>query len=169
MKLRFVGLGVIFGLAASAPAIQVVSESTHTSCTPFEFQRELRIYKDPSFFVPDLGLMYDSPILTTVKGSTHLMILGSSREFKNFGEVSKLYEIVDPQFRSENKEKKSATGAVIIPIKICGQSEPYSDSLGFVLESDLKTAQTEDLGEGGKLPPSTAGRPIPKLPKNLQE
>lgn len=160
---------------------QVISEQSHVSCEEFSLKRELKVYKDPSLFLPNLSQLYtnpklgweellkESPLLTTVKGSFHMMRLGPVREFSNFGGIERLYELSDPSFRPRLKEGKNHEWKVkkplMIPIKVCGMNDAYSDSLGFVLQSDLAQAQIAEDSENAAMPPSTVGNPIPKLKK----
>jgi len=164
-----------------AQGAQVISEFSHSSCEEFRLVRELTIYKDPSLFIGNLGQMYndphqgwtelmnETPVLTTLQGTVHLMKLGEPVEFKNFGIISKLYELVEPRLKPNKESKKSKSAHAfgkeitwIIPIKICGSA--YGDSLGFVLISDLKWAQHEER-EPGTLPPSIYPNPVPDLNK----
>jgi hypothetical protein len=178
----FLFLSTQFGFAA-----QIVTEAQHTHCEELQLFKDLKIYKDPTLFLPVLSqiyvdpangwdlLMNESPLLTTLRGTIHVMRLGSPQEFKSFGGISRLYELADSQFvpkptpSPEPKKKLSPKdveelkrGPLIVPIKIC--SEAYAETLGFVLETDLKTAQVDEREEA-TLPPSTRTNPIPKLRK----
>lgn len=160
---------------------QIIVENSHAFCEEINLKRELKIYKDPSLFLPNLSLIYsnprkgwkellnENPLLTSLNGSVHLMRLGPPREFKNFGAIARLYELSEPRFKPKFKEnekqEREIKNQVIVPIKICGVSDPYSDSLGFVLVSDLNLAQTSEDSENAVLPTSTLGNPIPKLKK----
>ncbi len=182
MKLGFLGCLVCIFYSLESSGAQVVSELEHVACEEFRLSRELIIYKDPSLFIGNLGQMYnnpsqgwaslmnESPILTTVQGTIHLMKLGLPIEFKSFGVISKLYELVDPRFKlkiisPQNKIAKplESLRPLVVPVKVCGQS--YADSLGFIIVSDLDWAQEEDL-QPGTLPPSIYPNPIPNLKKH---
>ena len=132
-------------------------------------------------FLPNLDLLHfdskmgwealskENPLLTTVKGNFHLMKLGPAREFnlKGFGGIERLYELSDPMFKPKWREQKNHTWKMkkplIIPIKVCGVSDAYSDFVGFVLQEELKLAQIAEESENAVMPPSTVGNPIPKL------
>jgi len=182
MKLGFLAYLVCIFYSLESSGAQVVSELEHVACEEFRLSRELIIYKDPSLFIGNLGQMYnnpsqgwaslmnESPILTTVQGTIHLMKLGLPTEFKNFGVISKLYELVDPRFKlkiisPQNKIAKPLERfrPLVVPVKVCGQS--YADSLGFIIVSALDWAQEEDL-QPGTLPPSIYPNPIPNLKKH---
>jgi hypothetical protein len=162
-------------------AAQIVPEVPHVACEEFQLARELKIYKDPTLFLSNLNLIYtdpqagweslmvENPLLTSVKGTVRIMKLGNEREFKNFGAIAKIYELAEPKLKPKAKTvngQEIEKSTMIIPIKVCGgQNDPYADTLGFVLVSDLKNAQIEEQVEGGSMPPSTSGHPIPKLRK----
>ncbi len=137
---------------------------------------ELSIYKDPSLFLGRFSelylherpswdlLMEESPLLTSVTGKVCLMQLGPATEFKNFGKVSLLYEMAEPRLRRvrrDEQQKERPKNPLIIPVKLCGDTA-YNDTLGFVLESDLKQAQKGRFGLG-TMPPSTLANEIPPL------
>lgn len=174
-------LAVVMVWAGCLNAVQIVTDSPNTSCEELQLAKELRIYKDPTIFLANLGLIYsnpsqgwaalmeESPLLTTVKGRVQLMRLGPPREFRSFGGISRLYETVDRRLRAVDSPARSKKGrepdgpTMIIPVKVCGGAyDAYKDSLGFVLVADLKQAQQDD-SEDGQMPPSTLGNPIPKL------
>jgi hypothetical protein len=178
--MRWVLAILVFSYAAFSA--QVISEKQRSTCEEFLLMRELKIYKDPTLFLPNLSLIYshprlgweslmnESPLLTTLKGTVHFMILGEPQEFRNFGAISKVYELADSKFiprptatpvppTRKGAHASLTQGPNIIPIKICGDS--YGDTLGFVLESDLKIAQTDER-DGTVLPPSTRKNAIPK-------
>ncbi len=167
--------------------MEIVTEQGHTpSCEEYRLLRDLRVYKDPSLFLgalslierdPRMGwenLMRENPLMTTLRGSAQLILLGSAREFKNFGLIAKLYETVEPRLKlqaipstevlptpsgpGKKVQKLKKTGARIVPVMICGDSDAYRNSLGFVLESDLKTAQLDPNGTAA-LPPSIRSIP----------
>ena len=167
-------LGVcLLVLSAPSYAIQVVTDGPNVGCEEIKLSKELRVYKDPTLFVGNLSLIYtdptlgweklmeETPLLTRVGGMVHLMRLGQPREFKNFGAIAKLYELADARFRSKTSEHHP----LIVPVRIC--AEGYSDSLGFVLKSDLDDAQ-KAFFEEGSMPPSAGNNPIPQLPNEMK-
>lgn len=171
MKLISIVLSLL--ILRVAYAAQIVTDGSHAACEEFRFVKELKLFKDPTLFLSNLSviyqdpatgwesLMHENPLLTTLRGTVHLMKLGPELEFKNFGAIARIYELAEPKLRmSESREKH----AKIVPVKVCGSNEPYGDTLGFVLVSDLKSAQIEDQ-EGASMPPSTLPNPIPKLRK----
>jgi hypothetical protein len=179
---------LIMTQATLAGAVQIVTDSSTVVCEEFQLYRELKVYKDPTLFLSNLNLiytdpasgweslMYENPLLTTVKGTIRLMRLGPPREFKNFGAIAKIYELAEPRLkpvdkaaeRSERDKRDqesrglAATQTLIVPIKMCG-TDSYNDTLGFVLTSDLRQAQTDEHEDLGGLPPSTPSNPIPVL------
>ncbi len=178
MRLKFVSLLLLsIGLAQPAfSAIEIITErGLNPSCEELRIGRELRVYKDPSLFLgalslifkdPHIGwdnLMRENPLLTSLQGTAQIIRLGPPRQFKNFGFVAKLYESVEPRLRLEelpsselskkNKGKKYSA-AEIVPVMLCGESDAYRNTMGFILNSDLKAAQAEINGGGGSLPPS---------------
>jgi len=186
-------LGVVLALtgwnasleaAVSAPdfsVAQVVAERRDPVCQELRLTRELNIYKDPNLFLSIQGLLYadpergheameeETPLVTTVSGTFHYMQMADVREFKGFGEIAKLYERLEPRFKTqaaESRRRKTRDQMVnppmMVPIQICGES-PYRNLLGFVLQSDLVEAQKAIVSKDGALPPSTIGNPIPKL------
>lgn len=175
MKFRW----VLFLFPSLLFSAQVITEHPYVSCEEFLLKREMKIYKDPSLFMPNLNMLYtdpkagwaellkENPLLTTVKGGQRLMRLGPAREFKNFGPVARIYEMNDPRFlpkyQQGKKSQREIKNPMIVPVKICGAGDAYSDSLGFVLEADLKLAQVAEETENSVMPPSTVGNPIPKL------
>lgn len=173
MKLTRI-IAVLAWMVSPLWGVQIVTETPHVHCRTFHFHQDLSIYKDPTLFLPNLSLIYadpvrgwealmeESPLLTKVKGDIVLMLLSDKpAEFKNFGAVARLYEMADPRFKFNKKE--SSSPVKILPIKMCGEpNDPYRDTVGFVIEEDLKKAQVEIL-ETGKLPPSVYPNPIPKL------
>ncbi|MFM8313051.1 MAG: hypothetical protein ACKOA8_02090 [Deltaproteobacteria bacterium] len=163
-------------------AVHVLSEFEHSLCEEVKLSSELRVYKDPSLFVGALGEMYndpqqgwkslmnETPVLTHLSGTVELMRLGVPAEFKNFGVISKLYELADSRFKviqpqgiKKDPKTKPRTGPLVIPVKVCGSS--YGDSLGFVLLADFQRAQKQNIEEG-TLPPSVYPNPVPVLKKN---
>lgn len=130
----------------------------------FNAKRELNVYKDPSMFLPDLSeihsdplsgwesLMENTPLLTTVEGPVCLKQLAAPTPFKNFGLVSYLYQLADSRLRSPvSAAAFGEASPMIIAVQLCGEG-PYSDSLGFVLEEDLKSVQ-RGISDGS-LPPT---------------
>ena len=99
-------------------------------------------------------------------------MVAEPQEFQNFGVISRLYELADRKFIPRPSPSPLATGGKkgdgklrgpkVVPVKIC--NDAYSETLGFVLESDLKTAQNDDREES-LLPPSTRANDVPKLKK----
>lgn len=184
---RFRGLTLLVVAAlligSQVGAVQIVTESPNVACEELQLAKELRIYKDPTLFLANLGMIYadptqgweslmeESPLLTTVKGRVQVMRLGKAREFRNFGGISRLYESVDPRLKAPKKRMGTKgpellNPTMIIPIKVCGGAyDAYKDSLGFVVATDLRDAQQEEY-EDGQMPPSTVGNPIPKLRAN---
>ena len=175
-------LGLIFiSLSRSVWATQVLSEFEDSKCEEFQLSKPLVVYKDPSLFVGALGEFYndpqqgwkslvaETPVLTTLQGTVYLMKLGVASEFRNFGVISKLYELVDSRFTEKKTIAKSKAGRketvkrpLVMPIKICGSA--YSDSLGFVLWADFQEAQVFET-ESGSMPPSVFPNPIPVYKK----
>ncbi len=158
------------------------------SCEEFRISRELRIYKDPSLFMGSLSLIYqdpvvgweklmgENPLLTTLRGTAQLLRLGPPTEFKNFGFIAKLYESVEPKLRLQEiipraiemkhgpsvkikpERAKKYSAAQIVPVMLCGDSDAYRNTMGFVLQSDL-TASQLDANGGNILPPSVHSIP----------
>jgi hypothetical protein len=168
----FKTLGVVF-LLAFAPyvfGVDVVTENGAADCEVFVAHRELRIFKDPTLFLPNISqimadpkegwkrLMAERPLLNSFKGSVSLARLGKAREFRNFGVIARLYELVEPRLRLVDEVTGRRLPSVkIVPVQICGQG-----TLGFVLEEDLRRAQIdEDVELGNVLPPSVYPNPIP--------
>jgi hypothetical protein len=172
---------ILISLCRSVWAAQVLSEFEDSKCEEFKLSKPLVVYKDPSLFVGALGEFYndpqqgwkslvaETPVLTTLEGTVYLMKLGVASEFRNFGVISKLYELVDSRFTAKKTTAKSKTGRkeiikrpLVMPIKICGSA--YSDSLGFVLWADFQEAQVFET-ESGAMPPSVFPNPIPLYKK----
>ncbi len=149
---------------------EVVGETGgQARCQPFTAKSELRVFKDPTLFLPSLSLiladpkvgwyrlMQENPLRAVLQGSTSLRILGEPREFKNFGVIARLYELAEPRLRlSDVKQVKPGTSEKIVPVQICGDG-----GLGFVLESDLKRAALDEEPHGEGLPPSVLPNPVP--------
>ena len=112
--------------------VQIVTEGSNLACESFELNKPLRVYKDPTIFLPTLELINsdpqfgwkelfrESPVLTTLSGSVHLMRL-PTREFRNFGAIARLYEFSEPRFVGRLPEEgMRRTVPIIVPVKICG-------------------------------------------------
>jgi len=164
---------LVLAFSLPAYAVEIVTENPHPACEELHLSKSLKLYKDPTLFVSQAaradeepGALNDSPLLTTLTGTIQLMRLGPPQEFRHFGALAKVYELEEPRLRS--KREKGGGGLesspLIVPIKVCGDAQPYTDTLGFVLLSDLRESQAEQY-EPGMLPPSTVGNPIPTLPK----
>jgi hypothetical protein len=168
---------VIFGCHSQIGfSVQVLSEFENSKCEEFKLFRDLNVYKDPSLFIGNLGEMYndprqgwdglmkETPILTTLQGTVYLMKLGGASEFRNFGMISKLYELADSRFVAKKSIQKSGIPVrpLVIPVKLCGFG--YGDSLGYVLFTDFEKALIPDREEGS-LPPSVYPNPVPNLRK----
>jgi hypothetical protein len=165
---------LVLALALPAMAVQIVTENPNPACEELHLAKALKLYKDPTLFLsavttadtePDA--FGDSPLLTSLKGTVQLMRLGPPHEFRNFGAIAKVYELAEPKLRGvtarkNEKDERVIASPLIVPVKVCGDNQPYSDTLGFVLLSDLRDAQVEDY-EPGSLPPSTYPNPIPSL------
>src|SRR5690348_13896830 len=108
-KKGILSLGLVLSLwCGTSPAVDVVNENPQSACRPVELFRELNVFKDPTLFMSDLGLIYvdptlgwkqlmrENPLLTQLKGRVQLLQLGPAREFKNFGAIAKLYEAAEP-------------------------------------------------------------------------
>lgn len=182
-NLRLIALTIFALVCVSASAIEVLTEATQLppgTCQHFEFFRPLTVFKDPTLFMSDLGLLtsnpgqgwktmkQESPILTELKGDTRLVQLGPAREFKNFGAIARLYEAAEPRLKLASP-KRDAKGkliknaaALVIPIQVCGSSA-YNSTLGFVMEEDFKKAQQYD-NRSATLPPSVYPNPVPVFP-----
>ena len=146
--------------SSGASAVDVVAELVAPSCERFTIVKELRIFKDPTTLDWE-NVMEEDPILTTLKGEVPLMRLGASRPSKSITFLARL-RALSPGRTATPLDKKGPIS--VIPVKICGTpGEAYLDTFGYVVESELKDAQQEERFEGS-LPPSTPGRPIPKLP-----
>lgn len=171
-------------ISPQARGVQVITDGSKVVCQEVRLYRELRVYKDPTLFMTSLNALYldpglgweslkrEDPVLTTLEGTAFLMRLGAPREFRGFGSIARIYELVDSRFRPgrataslESGTKGPRPPAMIVPVKLCGNS--YNDTLGFVLESDLVRAQVEMEGEHLPMPPSVFPNPIPKLPDHL--
>ena len=174
MKLNYAGL-VAFLLINGAnvsQAVQIVTGDAPTACEEFQLLKELRVYKDPAVLLNNVSIMKvdaetawdsmadESPVLTQLSGRVQLMRLGPPDAFQNFGAVARAYEAAIPRLKLRSNVDKSA---MIVPVRICGEHQAYSDSLGFVFLSELTDAQIDE-GQRGRLPPSTLKNPIPRLP-----
>ena len=148
-------------------------------CEEIPLRRELKVFKDPSLFLPAVALLFvdpamgwkrlreEPPLLSTFAGSIELMRIGRPTEFKSFisiPAVARMYEREEPKLVSPTAQKKNAPSPKIVRVKFCGgPNDAYSDTLGFVLESDLKLAQVEER-RASVLAPSVFPNPIPQLP-----
>jgi hypothetical protein len=149
--------------------VDVVTENGAADCETFVAHRELRVFKDPTLFLPNISqimadpkegwkrLMAERPLLNSFKGPVNLARLGKAREFKNFGMIARLYELVEPRLRMMGEDGKARPTVKIVPVQICGQG-----TLGFVLEEDLRLAALdEDVEQGSVMPPSVYPNPVP--------
>ncbi len=156
-------------LAPFAYGVDVVTENGAADCETFVAHRELRVYKDPTLFLPNISqimadpkvgwqrLMSERPLLNSFRGSVSLARLGKAREFKNFGMIARLYELAEPRLRMMGEDGKIRPSVKIVPVQICGQG-----TLGFVLEEDLRRAAIdEDVELGNVMPPSVYPNPVP--------
>ncbi len=75
--------------------------------------------------------------MTWLEGVVHLTLY-PHREFKNFGAVAALYELVNPRFKRSTKQMS----VMITPIVACGE-EGYNQAFGFVLDSEMEEAKKE--------------------------
>ena len=143
-------------------AVDIVTENGAAACKTFTAHRELRVFKDPTLFLPEISRILadpksgwdrvrnESPLINTFKGEVSLAQLGKPREFKNFGVIARLYESADSRLKLVDPETGERSPVRIIPVQICGQ-----DTLGFVLEEDLKRAPVDEEAEmNGTMAPS---------------
>lgn len=188
----FLLFGVFTSQAFSA--IEIITErDTSPACEEFRLNRDIRIYKDPSLFLESLSLvlrdpivgwekmMRENPLLTTLRGTAQIVRLGPARDFKNFGLVARLYESVEPRLklqevpapeqqkkdgrRGHTSARKQFSAARIVPVMLCGDTDAYRNTLGFILQSDLNAAQLDATGNVA-LPPSVRSIPEWKEAKN---
>jgi hypothetical protein len=159
-------------------AIQIVTEDPKLVCEEFQITKELKVYRDPALFIskmkllavdPSLGwreIRSEKPVLTSLKGTVHLVRLAPPQPFKNFKAYAELYEMADPGFspRPLTNEGRPDRSPLIVPVKLCG-NEGYLDALGFMLKAEFDSAQLDD-GEINQLPPSTPRNGIPKFPRS---
>jgi len=155
-------------------------EVSEGDCEEIPLAGELPIYKDPFLFLPNLSLAMkdpdwqwenlseEPPLLTTLTGRVRLIRLASPTPFKNFGVISRLYEIAEPRLKPKNirrnweeKGQKNKVAPLIVPIQICGEGA-YGGTFGFVLLADLEAKPRKRSGFG--LPPSTLKNPVPDYP-----
>ena len=54
---RLLSILALLALAQPVFSAQVISERSHSSCEEFLLMRELKIYKDPTIFLPNLSLI----------------------------------------------------------------------------------------------------------------
>ena len=90
------GVIAILLWVSSAYAVDVVVGEHKPTCREIQLNSELRVYKDPSLFLsnagmlatdPDAGidsLMDENPLLTTVQRSVRLMVLGGRDAVSQF-------------------------------------------------------------------------------------
>jgi hypothetical protein len=163
-------LTYLFLFCRAVGAVELVPErGAEGACQEFVARHELKVFKDPTLFIPNLGLiqidpkvgwyrlMQETPLLTVLSGRVSLMRLGEAREFKNFGAIARLYELAEPRLRLVDPATSlQKTPVKIVPVQVCG-----SGALGFVLESDLKQAKENREASVG-LPPSVYPNPIPE-------
>lgn len=170
---------------ASSP-VQIVTGGDKTVCEEVQVKRELRIFKDPSLFLPILNQLYldpvsgwkelmrENPLLTTVQGTVYLMRLGPPTAFRNYGAIARLYESVDARLRMRPQRDAAAPvlegksvgfrgPTPIVSVMLCGDNDAYKNTMGFVIASDLSFVQQEEEGKRG-MPPSVYPNPIPRLP-----
>lgn len=154
--------------ASVSRGTEILSEHAGTACETFVARRELRVFKDPTIFLPNVSLiladpkvgwralMQESPLLNSYKGEVKLARLGKPRDFKNFGVIARLYELVEPRLRLTDADGVRNPSVKIVPVQVCGQG-----ALGFVLEQDLQRAAVEEEGEEVGMPPSVYPNPVP--------
>jgi len=162
-------------LVGNVLAVSVIPEISHPVCEDVQLYKPLTLYKDPQLFLSNLSVMlhvdpsvtveelYDEgAVITQFEGRVKLMRLGHPRGFNQF-----IHRIVKPRRKSlkVTAQKESAV-TMIIPVKICGERmDAYSDTVGFVVEEELKAARVDDI-DLGNLPPSGYPNPIPKIKKS---
>ncbi len=161
-------LGMALLLSATSTfAVNLVGSGGQ--CETFQALRELRVFKDPTLFLPNvqeiqqdpkLGwekLLKESPLHNSFKGPVRLARVGPVTEFKNFGAIARLYELVEPRLRLVDLDTGARLKVTrIIPVQVCDQG-----TLGFVLEEDLLRATLKEEFEGEGMPPSVYPNPIP--------
>ena len=149
---------------ALAPPVEVVGARDAEPCRSPYFYQPLAIYRDPSLFLgafasyvadPRRGideLYKERPLLTRVTGSVALRVLKGEHTFKSFPIIQQMYGDVDARFLA-------AEAPTILFVVLCGDHNPYRDTLGFVLKADLERAQRP----AGGFPPSIEPNPVPQL------
>lgn len=164
------------GVKNSILGVQVVTDGAKPIRKEVQLRQDLPVYRDPSLFLPNLDLidsdplqgwdtlLDEPPLLTTLTGAVCLELLAKPAPFKNFHHLVKLYGIESTSKASVETEsplEPEKRSPLMIPVKLC--DDTYSDTLGFVFESDLVRAETQS--SDGSLPPSTLANPIPILSK----
>jgi hypothetical protein len=163
-------LFLLLSLGSPIFAMEVVGENGgQAACTAFVAHRELKVFRDPKFFLPYLRwiladpkigwekLTKESPLRSTLLGPVSLKILGEPREFKNFGVVARFYELAEPRLKIAEGEWSQGASEKIVPVQICGDD----GGLGFVLKSDLEKSRTQEEKAGEGMPPSILPNPVP--------
>lgn len=174
LKPKYILMWALFCVPGLVFGVEVVSEE-HSSCETLDLKQELKVYKDPTLFLHRIrqaattvdgwnALVDESPLLTSVKGRVSMMRLGPPRTFKSFTQIARFYDSLDHQIdiRPDGNDLRSDLSAEVIPVRFCGEHEPYESTLGFVVASDLKRSQQSPEKQPG-LPPSTYPNPIPHL------
>lgn len=160
-------------------SLDVVTPWDGSACQDYHFSKKVIAYKDPSLFIGSLGLVLDdpqrgwenlmseNPVLTVLEGTVSLIKLGSPFEFKDFGLISRFYELVEPRLKLKVTPKKylkdkmnESERPLVVAVRVCNSSP--IDALGFVLLSDFNMALRQEPGLGG-LPPSIYPNPVPNL------
>jgi len=154
-------------LAALPPVEIVVGRDAKPCRSPF-FHQPVAIYRDPSLFLgafaayvadPRRGLdelLRERPLLTRIAGPVSFREVGDPRAFHSFPIIQQMYGDIDRRFLAPTAPK-------IVSVILCGQNNPYRDTIGFAVKADLDNA---DRPEGG-LPPSIEPNPVPTLPPSL--
>ena len=164
----------LLGLFLTGPilaSVHVVGDGADMDCTSsrnvqIANRKGLKVYKDPSVW--DWRELEENPLLTVLTGSVQLKT-GHPTLFRNFHQISRIYEAklletftwdANGTLKAVSPELLQKKPVRILPVLICDGA--YRATLRFVLEEDFKSAEVEEF-QSGKLPPSTPGRPIPKL------
>lgn len=145
------------------PPVEVVGSGEAKPCRSPYFYQPLAIYRDPSLFLgsfaayvadPRRGLdelLRERPLLTRLSGSVALRELPGEHVFRSFPVIQQMYGDVDRRFLAAEAPK-------IVFVVLCGDNNPYRDTLGFVLKADLEAAERP----AGGFPPSIEPNPIPE-------
>ena len=156
------GFAIGTSTIAALPPVEIVTGRANAPCRTHTFYRPVPVYRDPSLFLgsfaayvadPSRGLsqlLRERPLLTKLSGKASLREVGEPRAFRSFPIIQQMYGDVDRRFLSDEALR-------IVSVVLCGEGEPYRDTLGFVLESDLGKAEWPEEG----LPPSIEPNPIP--------